>query len=325
MKDTSLVCIFAFFVPLIGVANAQEVSKSDLPEDEAVERAETLILEVSKQRDMLPKRWAAMVDFRIESTPDAEQYLLVEGSSFHAEDKTLERKVRLRKQREYQNDSSGFGDFPSEQFDWQSKTEHLSIENDKIELVPPGVRRLHLDPFMLWLASSTCILEEIPANYAEFLFFAANRKCGGSWEDRRTRNIVSVWTTAKINAMHQKDVKLWTQVHVIHDKVLKMPIEFDITLFDSSKIMKSGKHQGQLCVRTSANWIKNEKYDIVLPTTILSNWMGNDESLEALFSVRWLFEGEVPDDTFTDPKTGKIVIPKFPPSDHDILKSEPDE
>jgi hypothetical protein len=327
MKRVYLAFQLTFILEIVVSANAQETFKSDLPEDEAILRGEDLILEVTRQRDRLPLRWAALIDFRVEATPDAENYLLVEGSSFLTEDKLLNRKVCCRKQREYQQDSDGFGDFPTQSFDWQSKSEHLSIANDRIELLPAGVIRQHLDPFMLWLVGSSCLTEGVKENYAELIFFGTSRKCMGSRESFRSKDIESTWTTAKIDAQDRKrkDAKVWTSMQVLHDRDLKMPIELSISVFDSSSQRKDGSYEGKLSDRTSAKWIKNEKYDVVLPTTVHSNWLGSGESLEASFLVRWLFDEDVPDETFTDPRTGKIVIPKFPPSENELSKIESDD
>ena len=39
--------------------------------------------------------------------------------------------------------------------------------------------------------------------------------------------------------------------------------------------------------------------------------MANDESLAAEFTIKWLFENNVPDDAFMDPRKGKIKIQSF--------------
>jgi hypothetical protein len=323
MKTVFLACQLAFL--LVVVASAQDTFKSDLPEEEAILRGEDLILEVIRQRDKLPNRWAALVDFRVEATPDADQYLLIEGSSFLSEDKLLKRKVGCRKQREYQQESDGFGDFPTRVFDWQSGSERLSITNEKVEHLPAGVIRQHLDPYMLWIVGSTSFAEGVTENFAEFVFFGTPRKCIGSKELRRKGDIESIWTGPKINMINRRNVQIWNDMHLAHDRELKMPIELTTTIFESSSQRKDGSYEGKVWDRTSAKWIRNEKYDVVLPTTVQSNWLENGESLEASFLVRWLFDEGVPDETFTDPRSGKIVIPKFPPSENELSKIESDE
>ena len=63
--------------------------------------------------------------------------------------------------------------------------------------------------------------------------------------------------------------------------------------------------------RVSTQWKHVKEHRVNVPVSVLANWVANDESLEARFTIKWLFESDVPDTAFVDPRKEKIFIPSF--------------
>ena len=292
---------------LLCFASAQQLFKSDLLQDDAIERGEQLILDSGNQRELMPNRWAALIQYEVNSTPDAEFYMTIHGTAYTAVDKELGIIVLRRKQSDQQPDENGqLGDWPTSSFDWQSKNEKImQSDNNHNIWIPtkPGLQRPHFDPFVLWLSASDCLEKGASGEVFLLAFYGVGRTCITSVK-RKDGNIESVWS-------HSKPRKgIVVPLSVLHDAKFGMPIEFESTLctnWDPKKPFERGK----TLQRLSTRWENIAEYRVNVPVEVHSNWMANDESLEAKFTIKWLFENNVPDDAFIDPRKGKIKIPSF--------------
>lgn len=152
------------------------------------EEGERLALGVSKARQSLPKRWAALVRYEIVSTPDANEFQLTKGSNYVAEDRNLKIKVERRKEVD-----ADLTDFPREWYGWRSGSEKLVKHEGKWVLMKTQIDLQHcpfLDPFMLCLSSPGSYQRGITENEIELKLFSQHLSCLGIKETKRGREVV---------------------------------------------------------------------------------------------------------------------------------------
>ncbi len=302
------ICAICFFTPFNLAVATQDATKSDLILSDAVDRGEQLVLESGEQRNLMPNRWAALTHYEVESTPDDPDYMRIKGIAYTAVDKALGITVQRRKQSDYQRGGAGgqLSNWPSSYYDWKSKDEKLMLSGEKWVATKPGLTRPHLDPFMLWMSSSYILQEGVTSDSFTVGFFGAGRNCVMSVK-RKNGNVESIWGEPQA---HKKETRLFT---VLHESDFGMPVEFECGLcsdWDPKKPFQRGK----LVERISTQWKHIKEFRVNVPESVHANWMDNDESLEAKFTIKWLFEGDVPDSAFNDPRKEKIFIPSFVPT-----------
>ena len=281
------------------LAPGQSPSSYDASSDEAIERGETLILDVARQRELLPSRWACTIDFTVDSTPDAASFMHIKGRSFVAKDKALDVHVRYTDKMDSQVGEEGLSDWETVQVDWSKSKEHLVYEDGSWVVARPVQIREHLDPFMLFMANSGSLRKGLPEDLFETVFFGF-RSCLGSRETKK--GVETVWGG---NKRENNPSSAW---FILHDPKIGMPVDFEsrfYDLWDPADLKK--KHK--LIQKSTTTWIVDKSLNVTLPIEVQSNWMNNDESLEAVFKMTWLFDNDVPDTTFSDPRSERLIIP----------------
>ncbi len=141
----------------------------------AVSRGEELILEVARNRQLLPERWASHIHFSVDATPESELYVSIRGESYIWSDSKAVVTVRRRIETEEQ----AVGSIESDFFEWEGKNHLLLMFNDgKWELAKKGQDRPHIDPFTLCFANSSILHRGIHPDYVEMAFLGM-RSCFG--------------------------------------------------------------------------------------------------------------------------------------------------
>ncbi|MEQ1826582.1 MAG: hypothetical protein ABL921_11580 [Pirellula sp.] len=282
-------------------ANGQDrKQKIEIADSDEIERGERLILEVARQQQLLPNRWAALIQYRVETTPDAPEYRLLKGSSYIVEDKRSDARVMRRFHSDGQRDNGTISAFEETSIDWQRGQEKLKRADDKWVVLHPGEQRPHLDPFQLWYTNSMSFTRGTRNLSVELVFLASVRSCLTS--TARKGRIDTLFGTAS-----PRDLAVTFAVS--HDSKTEMPVEVVLRLYrpwDPKKL----DAKNTLIQRTSATWAAVPQYEMFVPIEVHSNWM-NSESLEAKFTVKWLFDQDVPDWAFVDPRVEKLEYLKF--------------
>ena len=298
MRILKSFAVISLMVLVVDSAASQDLASLDFTSEESVARGEDLMLELSRQRQMLPRRWACLIQYRVETTPDSEEYARIKGTSYIAEDRDIGIKVRRRK--EAANNGTP-GDFYQDFFDWQSKSESIYRDDDTWVRTPPGKIRPHFDPFMLCTATSTILDDGVTEDRVEVVFLGL-RSCLGSRIVKEGTE--SVW------GLPRPRKERGGAFFVLHDRKTGMPVEFRSRLYETWNPSKlEGK--SKLITSVSTKWEESKSHEINLPVEVNASWT-NAEALEASFELKWMFEKDVPDSAFVDPRTEKLVIPVFP-------------
>lgn len=268
---------------------------------ERVDRGEQLILEVAAQRKLLPARWACTIEFAVESTPEAESFILINGRGFVAYDGALDTKVKCIAKSDSQADADGLASWDTIQIDWERKKEHIVYDDGSWVAFQPGQYREHLDPFILFMANSNVLERGISEDMFDMAFFGI-RSCLGS--SLRKSNIETVWGPGK------QDNRPGSAWFILHDEKTGLPVDFQSKFYDMWDPQALG-NKSRLLQKSTTKWGTTKKLGSFVPLEVQANWMNNDEALEATFVLSWLFEDQVGNSTFVDPRNEELKIPGF--------------
>jgi hypothetical protein len=300
------VLIPLFFVGM--VFGQSEASKSDGQSTADIEEGERLTLELVSMRQGLPTRWAAIIKYQAESTPDAETYQLIKGVSYVAEDRTQKIKVQRRKE----TDVAIEGNFPMDRYNWSSDSEQMVriINKWLLQRTQIPVKDQFIDPYMLGLSSAYTLSLGMRPDFVETHFFSEGLFCVGSTEIPNGRKVV--WAVERPSNKTEKVRAVFT---IVFEDGL--PVDYE-TRFYPKWEPNNPKFPSRLANKTSTTWKRIEDLKISVPVEVLGNWSeyeGEEGSLDVQMTVSWLFGDDVPDDAFSDPRVKPPIIPKFPNPD----------
>lgn len=310
-------CLFAISCSLLlfeSKASAQWKGEFDRSA-EAIATGEELVLQFSQGPYRLPDRWAGVVVYSSQTTPDDPGFRITDGYSYHAEDKKS--RVRVSSAKYVSKQPQGFGDaglgsFPQEWNVWRKGNEHLVTEFREWKKYGDSSKRqqFFIHPYCAPFVHPLNLETDKNETYIEQLFFATRYSSLGLREE--AQHIVSLWGPREPADEARGSVVLR------FDKESKRPTEMSFAFHPKWDPVKFASMPYQTTLRRQIKWkkfdvgilgkedstreAKESESEQWLPVEVACSVTSIEgESEELASKVFWKFGEEVPDSAFLNP------------------------
>jgi hypothetical protein len=295
---------------------------------EAVAVGEDLVLQFSQGAYHLPNRWAGIIVYASESTPDDPQFRLTTGYSYHAEDKKLGMRVSTHKYVSKQpqiNGEEGLGGFPQSWGAWRSKNEYVVKEFSKWKAYEDSLKgpQFFVHPYCAPILNPTTLERNRTETHIEQMYFAIKISSLGIREEKD--HTVLLWGPKEASDKPSGSRLLR------FDNESKRPTEMSYAFHPKWDPIKFASMPSQVTSRISVKWKRfdTEKTDEEdpkktkrkdqsqdseqwLPIEVIYNVTSLEGECEELTAkVFWKFGEDVPDGVFHDPRKHPFTMVQF--------------
>jgi hypothetical protein len=323
------VTLFALLVAILSSTAALAQWKGTFDRsDEAVARGEDLVLQFSQGAYHLPNRWAGIIVYASESTPDDPQFRLTTGYSYHAEDKMKGLRVSTHNYVSKQpqiNGEEGIGGFPQAWGAWRSKNEYVVKEFSKWKAYEDSMKgpQFFTHPYCAPILDPTDIERNRTETFFEQVYFGTRISSLGIREEKD--HTVLLWGPKEASSRASGSRLLR------FDNESKRPTEMTYAFHPKWDPVKYASMPSQVTMRISVKWKKFEIKEANeegfqktkdkrqtqdseqwLPAEVTSNVTSVEGRCEELHSkVYWKFGEDVPDSAFHDPRKQPFTMVQF--------------
>ena len=319
-----MIAVFSIVLLFRSTANSQWKGEFDRT-DEAIAKGEDLVLQFSQGPHHLPKRWAAVVVYSSQTTPDDPDFRITTGYSYHAEDKKSGVRVSSARhvfKQPQANGEAGLGSFPQEWNAWRKGNEYLITEFKEWKKYEESnkARQFFIHPYCAPFLDPTNLEVDRSDTYIEQLFFATRYSSLGLREDKK--HAVSIWgprqpsekargsVVLRFDNESNRPTEIFFAFHPKWDPLKFASMPFQIT---SRRSIKWKKFEfGEQAEGDSENKDKGKDLEQWLPVEVelnLTSIEGRSEELNS--KVFWKFYDDVPDSAFLNPLKHPFLMVQF--------------